>query len=308
MTTPTLNESVEQAAQWQARLHSDRCTARDRERFAAWLEGDPVHRRAFELVSRIWEMDPRALPDPDGARAGRSRSAAMRDTRRRVVLGAGVLFAGLVIGGRTADARLVSTGFGERKRIETQRFSLLLDARSAVALGPDDTDPDLRTGRFALTVKPGRSAVSLGCGDWRFSSRQGEFDIVSTGTRFSLTTVSGEASVVRKGREAHIVKAGDCLAATLPRGAGVVTRPALDLLLAWRTGRAIFRDTRLDVAVAEMARYSALPVRIENPALSALHVSGVFHTARPGGFFAALPYLLPLRVEQRDGAIRIVKL
>lgn len=73
---------------------------------------------------------------------------------------------------------------------------------------------------------------------------------------------------------------------------------------AWRQGRLVFRATPLAQAVAEVNRYTAQKLRIADPALEALAVSGVFRTGDPDSFVLVLENSLPVRAQAgEDGRL-----
>ncbi|MBL8267895.1 FecR family protein [Steroidobacter sp.] len=67
----------------------------------------------------------------------------------------------------------------------------------------------------------------------------------------------------------------------------------------WRQGRLVFRGDALEEAVAEFNRYSDQQITVADPAIARLPVSGVFATAHPENFVAAVVGFYNLQVEQR---------
>ena len=64
-----------------------------------------------------------------------------------------------------------------------------------------------------------------------------------------------------------------------------------------------FRDVTLEAAVAEMNRYSATVIRIEDPDLAALRLSGTFPAGEPDDFAKSLELLLPVRAQTSGNEI-----
>ncbi|WP_406232011.1 FecR family protein [Isoptericola jiangsuensis] len=75
---------------------------------------------------------------------------------------------------------------------------------------------------------------------------------------------------------------------------------------AWREGRISFNGTRLDEALAEFERYGDTGLVIRDPAVAALKVQGSFNLRRVSAFARALPQVLPVRLDARDGHTEIV--
>lgn len=74
----------------------------------------------------------------------------------------------------------------------------------------------------------------------------------------------------------------------------------------WRNGRITFNDTRLADALAELQRYGDPGLLVRDPAVGALRLGGSFDVRQIGAFAQALPSLLPVRLEQRNGVVEIV--
>ncbi len=81
-----------------------------------------------------------------------------------------------------------------------------------------------------------------------------------------------------------------------------------DSVASWRSGRISFNDTRLAEALAELERYGDTGLVVRDPAVGALRLGGSFDVRHTGAFAQALPSLLPVRLEQRNGVLEIVGL
>jgi len=91
---------------------------------------------------------------------------------------------------------------------------------------------------------------------------------------------------------------GETLVATATE---VVHTPTQDSerQLKWRDGLIEFENTTLAEAVAEFNRYSEQTIRIDDPKLAGLLISGVFRTNSQRGFLEAVTGLHPVAVEYR---------
>ncbi len=84
-------------------------------------------------------------------------------------------------------------------------------------------------------------------------------------------------------------------------------RPRMDQVLAWQRGEAVFDDVSLLEAVAEMNRYSAVPIRVAGgQVLGDLRVSGVFKTGDNASFAGALAALHGLAVRERSHGLELM--
>jgi transmembrane sensor len=132
-----------------------------------------------------------------------------------------------------------------------------------------------------------------------------EFDALIDGEKISITLISGGLSVASPGHDIAVLKPGQ----KIETGVGKpirVTAVDIEAALAWRTGYLEFSDVALEGAISEINRYGAPAVRIADPSVRAIKVSGRFRAGNPGRFARALAEMYPLRViERSDGGIDI---
>ena len=75
----------------------------------------------------------------------------------------------------------------------------------------------------------------------------------------------------------------------------------------WREFRVAFDNQRLDHALAELGRYREVPLRVQDPAVAALPITGVFDPRDLATFRRVLPLSLPVRLRDAGaGLIDIV--
>lgn len=165
-----------------------------------------------------------------------------------------------------------------------------------------------------------------------FDVLAGAVRVTVVGTRFSVrhtragldagkTVVAVESGRVRVSRMGSPgeVDAGDTAGRVeLAAGQGVtadesgrlqpIVSVAPDSVATWRKGRISFNDTPLAEALAELERYGDTGLVVRDPAVGALRLGGSFDVGQIGVLAQALPSLLPVRLEQRNGVIEIVSL
>ncbi|NVN44251.1 DUF4880 domain-containing protein [Asaia siamensis] len=286
---------VEQAASWQARLLSEHCSEHDRARFADWLGESEAHHQAYGLVSQIWMSGSFAEQKP------------ARKISRRAALSCGALFGALTLFGPSgADAREFRTGRHERRHLALDTMDIDMDACSAVICGPSRHQMTIGNGRYALAFREDQAGFR--CCGWSVSGGRGRYALEISDRAMQLAVLEGGLSLSGHGQRRLALGEGQALSFDRLTQRSVVAAARPDEIMAWREGRALFRNTPLDQAVAEMARYSDRPVIILSPSLARLRISGVFHTQDPARFFKALAHLLPLRVRFGPTQIEIVKL
>jgi transmembrane sensor len=83
----------------------------------------------------------------------------------------------------------------------------------------------------------------------------------------------------------------------------IVSRADLNRIQNWQFQRLEFDNVPIDHAVAEFNRYSGKPVVVEDRALSALKISGVFRIGDTAAFVKSLSGSLSLRAIDKDDRI-----
>ena len=109
------------------------------------------------------------------------------------------------------------------------------------------------------------------------------------------------------GRDRQVKHDGQQDAAQGADGQLQPTRNA-DLLgvLAWQERKLVFSRTPLAQAIAQIQRYRQAPIRLEDPALAQLPISGVFNTDNVEDLLDLLPHILPLTMARdADGTLHI---
>jgi len=83
----------------------------------------------------------------------------------------------------------------------------------------------------------------------------------------------------------------------------IIDRPEVEGVTAWRRGEAMFNDASLKDAIAEINRYGKVQLRVDDPAIAALRVSGVFATRDSIEFANVIAKLHRLDVVQVNGVL-----
>lgn len=333
-------EIAAEAAVWIARLHGpDRSPRMERE-CLDWQALSAAHRLAFERCTDVWEDVPRVrLADAYATASPRAPSTAggaqiLGFVRSRWALA--LVCAGLVGGGvvgmqRWRDAGAYATGVGEQAQVlldDGTRMSLNTLTRVRVSMGSSQRSVNVQAGEALFEVaKDARRP---------FVVRVAGSEVVAVGTVFSVkltgngphaddalavTLVQGQVTVrPASGSSADGVAPARPLAMQagermqLAKAAGgsnapateQVDRPRLEQVTAWTRSQAIFDDTSLPDAVAEMNRYNRTPiVLVGDAALSKLRVSGQYRTGDSVGFARAVAALHGLVAREREGRLEL---
>lgn len=293
-----------QAADWIARLHADDRSVRDEANFSRWIAASPAHAEAFDRASVLWEMVGGVPAPRDVGTRPLSRSVS-----RRLVLAGGTLCAAAgvaVLGWREFRGVEYRTAIGEQRRIVLEDGTrMALDTLTHVRFRAVE---DLRTlwlvnGRIDLEIADDPRPYVIDAGARRAYAQDARLDVRRDGDRVALTLLAGSARVSAPTRSLTL-REGERVAIS-PDQALNVDRPELQDLSAWQSGRLVFRNEPLAVAVSEMNRYSKRPLVISDPQIARLHVSGVYRVGDAEEFARSLAVLLSLQVQATPDVVRL---
>ncbi|WP_421738345.1 FecR family protein [Caulobacter sp.] len=317
-----------EAAAWVVRLHSDQRTQADREAFNAWLDADAAHVEAFSAHAAIWDTVA-AWGDDRKAREVLQFSPLWSGFGRRLAqwsVGVGGLAAAavlaLVLAGGLGSAQHYSTVPGELRTISLSDGSTLLM----------NTDSKVSTrftrGERRVFMEHGQAYFRVAKDTARpFRVFVGHDEVRAVGTAFEVRRLGDRAEVVlEEGRLAifHGIdpSGGKPLSARsatapAPRPAlylspgqsldlDVVAAPVVEAAnviqsSAWRYGRVVLDDARLDEAVADLNRYGGPQIVLADSRLGDIRISGVFHTGRPYDVVSEVVSTFPVVVIKDDG-------
>lgn len=257
MADPVTREAIH----WFTLMQDDRLSRDHRAAFNRWRCADPANERAFHEVEQLW-----------------SGFACLRDrppaglSRRRVIGALAIL--GVASGTGLAYRHFAqadfATGKGERRTIELpDRGRIELSASTALSMGPERTAATARLhyGQAYFELQPGPGTT------FTVNTRQG--DIASMGASFDLSDEGEYArlTVLRHGTEvrarSRVLRVDDGMQVDF--GSWGIGRPqAVDTLqvTAWREGRLMFVNARLDRIVANINRWRRGRIVIVGDALA----------------------------------------
>jgi len=317
------------AADWFARMQRADCPAQDRNACRRWRDGDPANEAAYRQMERIFRQTGQLRADPDrqAFMQGVMARSARRGRRRRALRWT----AGLC----TVTAMLVAVGLGwrawdpaqpERSYASAvgQQRTFTLEDGSRVML---DTDSAVRV-RYSrkqrnLVLERGQAQFTVAKAvDRPFRVVAGDAAVRAVGTQFQVrrhpddavqvsllegvVEVSGSKPSDARPAPLVILSVGEQL--NLTRG-GHWVRQALDrqVVEGWTRGELVFRQAQLADLVAEMNRYTTTKMKIGDPGLDDIRLSGVFYGSDQDSLVAALEQLWHLRVERSSNEIVILR-
>lgn len=308
------------AAHWLARLESPECGPDARAAFEDWLAESPVHVAAYLEMERL-HRDAAALAGDDllraaARRARRTAGAARRpDWVRRLpaiaatlALAAGAAWWTMRPTAVPAEAVAHATAVGEQRTVVLEdgtRMTLDTDTRVQARFDADARAVAVERGRVQFEVgrDPARPfRVEVGAGVVRDIGTT--FQVARHGGSSRVALLDGTVIVSGAGGTAVTLAPGQQVA--IDTGGGVGVAAPLDVVAAagWPKGELVFQQRPLASLLEEMNRYSDTRVRLADPALGDIRVSGVFHMHDQAALVAALERGWALRAQQAsDGDI-----
>lgn len=345
MSNQNSEDINKQAAAWITRRDAADWSEVEEGQLQQWLQSSYRHRTAYLRLEYVWQKAGRLkalgagyasgeVPPPgqwhrspfaqpsDAVKIGTSAEKPRQGRRwprkrRMAAIAAAVL---LAIGAEavwygTSREPTYQTPVGAVETVaiaDGSRVILNTDTQVRVALSVGERQVRLERGEafFEVAKDPQRP----------FVVRAGPTSVTAVGTQFSVrrrgddTLVVVTEGIVRIQNdtapsvpEPQTVKAGQTARI---RGASVLiqdeTAARAQEHLSWRTGVLVFRDTRLEDAVAEFNRYNMRKILIADPALNDFRVAGSFRTTSTEAFVHLLAQGFPLHVEEHDDALVLV--
>jgi transmembrane sensor len=305
--TPNSDGRTE-AERWYARLKSPQCTASERMEFQRW-HAVREHAAAYAATEKLWQSLGQLAQRPDleqlsqqilADTAQQPRSAWLRMTIAAAILialiGSGVFWA---MGYRESPTIAYATQPGERSTIK------LADGSELILNFATELDIQMNRRVRRLTLRQGEALFTVAHERRPFKVTAGDGEVTALGTRFlvrneakqvAVTLLEGRVAVERPAQKQHVqLEAGGQVRFT-EAVAGMKQR-TIDpqVVSSWTVGRLLFRSTPLSEALVEVNRYSTTKIRIGDPALAGVPISGTFELGDADSIVAALERLLPVR-------------
>jgi transmembrane sensor len=306
------------AERWHVRLKAADCKASERIEFQCW-QAVPEHAAAYAATERLWRSLGKLAGRPDLEQLSQQILADTAEHPRRpwyriaiaasiliVFLGGGVF---LAIQNRESRAIVYATAPGERSTVKLADGSQLILNFA--------TELDVRIDRKArrLTLRKGEALFTVARDEKRpFKVAAGDGEVTALGTRFqvrneakqvAVTLLEGRVAVDRRKEKEHAqLEPGDQVSFTeaTPEMRRRTVDPAV--VASWTTGRLRFRSTPLAEALDEVNRYSPTQIRIADPTLTGVPISGTFEIGDSISVVSALEALLPVQaVKKSEGEI-----
>lgn len=324
-------EIASEAAVWVARLHGPDRSAAVNRACLAWQARSAAHRLAFERCTDTWQdvsgLTLSGYAAAVGAAPHDAPFTVPKLPRRAALTSAALASVALAVWRPWARDDVFETGVGE------QRAVVLPDGTRVMLNTATLVRATLGRARRTVQVSHGEALFEVAKDASRpFVVQVADADVTATGTTFlvrttpqggeeafGVTLIEGQVVVRRAGSAAHgrqdeqfVMAPGERLRVGF---VGVdardvsgsrLDRPKIENLTAWKRGEVVLDDVPLADAVAEMNRYSNLPVGIVGgESIGALRVSGVMRAGDSEAFARAVAGLHGLSVRMTPGRIEL---
>ena len=324
---PTLRSVEQEASEWIARLEAEDVTPEDRVRFAAWLRANPQNSQAFEDVSATWRRFVKAGPLADMKTGAGAQSPVVSQNRKRnwgLAIAAATVVATLLTSvymQKAPHLTAITTAVGEQITVPLADGSFMeLNSNSVARIDYTSRQRTIHLDRgeafFRVAHDTQRPFWVTAGGGW-VRAVGTEFNVYLRPQSLQVTVREG---TVRAGESRGSLSAvqpdEQKLAAWVTLSGGqqaeldskVARKRALSAdeladTVAWRSGTVYFENRPLSEVVAELNRYCAAPLILEDPALRALPVGGAFQASPKGA--AALVRMLEQNFDvqvRQDGS------
>lgn len=280
-----------QAIEWAIRC-SDGGSEDERRALAAWLEEDPAHRAAYaEIAARLEWLDSfRGADLPARREAARYRPSRHRRRAQRWV---GLALAAALVLALGLTAFSPDGWYGSRDRTAGERGDFqTIDLADGSRLELNtDSEVEVRFNRWqrSVTLVRGEAYFRVAhdaerpfvviAGNGRSVDIGTEFDIYMRPDRVLVAVHEGRVRV--DARQSRELGPSETLAYNragefVPVGSA----ESVDTVTAWRRGKLVFNNRRLDEVLAEIGRYHDIRLRLTDASLGRLTVSGTFFINR----------------------------
>lgn len=313
-----------EAADWAARVDRAPLSPQDQQALDAWLDGDIRRVGAYAKARGIALHSARARAlapnyDPQAFTASAAKRAAPRPRRRWLWAGAAIAasLAGVIaIGVWPETGDRYNTRRGEVRVVPMADGSVITlntDSQVIVRYTSDRRDIQLVQGEALFDVAKDKQRP--------FVVEAGDTQVRAIGTSFTVSRLA-DAPVrvlVREG----VVEVNERALKNLPpvrvsanmqaeaavEAAAVVAEPVapadIGRELAWREGRIAFEGETLQQAAEQFARYSNTRIVIDDPAVAAERITGLFQANDPVGFSRAVATSLGLQAQVGAEEVRL---
>lgn len=303
---PDRDPLQDQAVEWLIRLSAENCQPAERAAFQNWLDQSPAHRATYAQIERRMQWLERV-----GQTDSASRQAALQYrpaksfpfSRQAGLAVAAMLLLGVGLAtfsplGWYGYPRHYSAEPGARQTVslaDGTQLELNTDSEVAVRVNRNQRNVEVVKGEVYFTVVHNPElpfVVSAGAG--RSIDIGTEFEVYRQAEQVLVAVHEGSVRVEAK--QSRDLSASQAVAYD-HNGNFVDTTADVKTLSAWRRGKLIFDNRRLDEVLAEIGRYHRMDIGLGDLTLAERKVSGTFFIERLDDNLAAIAGSLNLQVR-----------
>ncbi|HZZ68243.1 MAG TPA: FecR domain-containing protein [Phenylobacterium sp.] len=304
------------AAAWIARLDRPEAGEDDAADFDAWLAVSPANGAAYRRTLALWHEFDAAAPQVLAELATPARRPGFAPPRRRFLFAgiaaaaaAAVVFVALPLQAPEIVAQTFVTAKGQHQRVRLSDGSVIdlnAETRLTAKIGGPERRIALADGEAIFDVAPDKIhpfIVQTSEGAVRVVGTQ--FDVRSRDGQLTVTVSRGKVAV----RPASAAESDPAVLLTpgmqFSIGAGrpeAISHVDPQEAFSWRQGRLVYRDQPLTDVVADLNRQFAEQIRIDDPSLDRIRITGVIVLDNPRAVTERLALMLPIRTvsSQRE--------
>jgi transmembrane sensor len=316
----------DQAIQWFVRLNSGERREIDTRQFEQWLAASHAHRRAFERVEEMWQkmdgLKTASFPELDQAIArweagdlsGKRRKPFKLFSSFRLQLAMAAMVVVIIAGAWFWNSfqtitMSYQTAPGEQKTItlaDGSTIEINTNTSITVKMSAKSRKVILSKGEAFFTVAHEKKRP--------FEVAAGRGTIRALGTRFNVykrlsgvtvSVIEGSVRICTKAdygvtTEVHeeVLKQGRQLFYLQSGAISSLGAVNIKEVSAWREGKLIFDEMPLAEVIQEVNRYRTGQIRITDPDLKDLKVSGVFKSDDFDSILGAIEQVLPVKARR----------
>jgi transmembrane sensor len=305
-----LPSASEQAAEWFVRMKEGQFTEVQRNEFERWLDADPNNRKEYQAVQGLWsELD--GLKDIASFKhANVESNTSQKRSWNSLALAATLIifvFTGVLV--FLYDQGSYTTAKGELTTVR-------LEDSSVVHLNSDTSlKVDFTGGKRTIYLLRGEAYFDVSHDPQRpfvVESEGGsaravgtQFNVYRQSSAVRVTVVEGRVEVATENGDARLLNADEVVA--YKSGGREISQieHSDGRSLDWLDGRLRFKATPLVDVVSRLNRYLETPLRISDPELNNLKLSGDFRISNLKDLPELLPRLLPVTLQRKRDYIQL---
>ena len=310
MTTNT----HDQALNWFVRLNDAEASEADWLAFEAWLEADPYHRKAYDLIEQVWvALDETPPAEVVVAPIAANDRGPVRFNRRWLgPLMATAAAAVMVVGiwpEISGEGRFTtySTADAPREVVlsDGSRLSMNRHSELRVRVGKSDREVAMAEGEVAFDVTHDADRpFTIATDDHEVRVLGTAFNVLNHDGRFSVGVMRGRVAVSGHGLpEAVSLGVGEQV---VQQGAAAAVTSSIDpqQATAWREGVLVYRQADLGAVADDLSRYLNKPVSVSESA-RALRFTGALRIGDEATMLRQLQDFVPIRVTRANDGIQL---